>query len=104
MTDQAAPSGVVHLIDRQPQMSGADMLAGLVPPPQFDGATFDSYRSDPAYPSQEEAKQRLTTFAVGAQPVKRAGLFRRGPKPPEMKPGSLLCCAMCTAQKPWSRP
>jgi len=90
MTDQAATSGVVHLIDRQPQMTGAELLTGLVPPPQFDGATFDSYRSDPAYPSQEEAKQRLVTFATGAEPVKRGGLFRRAPKVPESKPGVYL--------------
>ncbi|GAB6857614.1 cell division protein ZapE [Microbacterium xylanilyticum] len=90
MTDQAAPAGVVHLIDRQPQMTGTEMLGGLVPPPQFDGATFESYRSDPAYPSQEEAKQRLVAFATGAQPVKRGGLFRRAPKIAESKPGVYL--------------
>ncbi len=90
MTDQAAPSGVVHLIDRQPQMTGTELLTGLVPPPQFDGATFDSYRSDPAFPSQEEAKQQLVAFATGAQPIKRGGLFRRAPKVPESKPGVYL--------------
>ncbi|MBS1697354.1 MAG: cell division protein ZapE, partial [Actinobacteria bacterium] len=74
MTDQAASSGVVHLIDRQPQMSGTELLSGLVPPPQFDGATFESYRSDSAYPSQEDAKQQLVVFATGAQPAKRGGL------------------------------
>ena len=90
MTDQAAPSGVVHLIDRQPQTTGTELLTGLVPPPQFDGATFDSYRSDPAFPSQEEAKQQLMAFATGAQPIKRGGLFRRAPKVPESKPGVYL--------------
>ena len=90
MTDQAATSGVVHLTDRQPQMTGTELLTGLVPPPQFDGATFDSYRSDPAFPSQEEAKQHLVAFATGAQPVKRGGLFRRAPKVPETKPGVYL--------------
>lgn len=90
MTDQAATSGVVHLIDRQPQMTGTELLTGLVPPPQFDGATFDTYRSDPEYPSQEETKQRLMAFATGAQQVKRGGLFRRAPKSPETKPGVYL--------------
>ncbi|WP_295010618.1 cell division protein ZapE [uncultured Microbacterium sp.] len=90
MTAQAAPSGVVHLTDRQPQMTGTELLGGLVPPPQFDGATFESYRSDDAYPSQEEAKQKLLAFATGAQPVKRGGLFRRAPKQPETKPGVYL--------------
>ncbi|MDR6866174.1 cell division protein ZapE [Microbacterium resistens] len=90
MTDQAPRAGIVHLIDRQPQVSGAEMLASLVPPPQFGGATFESYRADPAYPSQEESKQILMRFAGGAAPVKRQGLFRRGPKEPEIKPGVYL--------------
>lgn len=90
MTDQAASSGVAHLIDRRPEMTGPELVAGLVPPPQFDAATFDSYRSDPAYPSQEAAKQQLIVFAGGAQPVKRGGLFRRTPKQPELKPGVYL--------------
>ncbi|MBG9885265.1 MULTISPECIES: cell division protein ZapE [Bacteria] len=90
MTDQAPRAGIVHLIDRQPQVTGAEMLASLVPPPQFDDATFDSYRSDPAYPSQEEAKQALLRFAGGAGPVRRQGLFRRAPKEPESKPGVYL--------------
>ena len=90
MTANAAPVGVVHLTDRNPQVSGADMLASLVPPPQFDGATFDTYRVDPAFPSQQEAKDLLTTFAVGSGPIKRGGLFSRKPKEPEMKPGVYL--------------
>ncbi|MBW1638904.1 cell division protein ZapE [Microbacterium resistens] len=90
MTEQTARPGIVHLTDRQPQVTGTEMLASLVPPPQFDEATFDSYRSDPAYPSQEDAKQTLMRFAGGSAPVKRAGLFRRAPKEPETKPGVYL--------------
>lgn len=90
MTDQAARAGVVHLTDRQPQMTGTELLAGLVPPPQFDGATFETYRADPAYPSQEDAKQQLMRFAGKAEPAKRGGLFRRAPKEPEVKPGVYL--------------
>ena len=86
----SAATGIVHLTERQPQLSGEEMLASLVPPPQFDDATFESYRSDPSFPSQEDAKQTLVTFAVGAPPAKRGGFFSRKPKEPEMKPGVYL--------------
>lgn len=90
MTVNAAPVGVVHLTDRNPQVSGADMLASLVPPPQFDDARFETYRVDEAFPSQQDAKDLLTTFAVGSGPIKRGGFFSRKPKEPEMKPGVYL--------------
>ncbi|MFE6733510.1 cell division protein ZapE [Microbacterium sp. NPDC057650] len=88
---QATSTGIVHITDRMPVVTGSEMLASLVPPPQFDGATFESYRADAAYPSQEESKEKLMGFAGGAaQPVKRGGLFRRAPKVPETKPGVYL--------------
>lgn len=90
MTDTPRRSGTVHLTERQPVVSGPEMLASLVPPPQFGGATFDTYRADPAYPSQEEAKQTLIRFAVGGGPVKRGGFFSRAKKEPELKPGVYL--------------
>lgn len=87
----SSPSaGTVHLTERAPVITGPEMLASLVPPPQFDGATFESYRVDDAYPSQEQAKQTLMRFAAGAQPVARGGFFRRAPKAPELKPGVYL--------------
>ena len=49
-------TSTVQLTERAPQMSGTDMVASLVPPPQFDGAPFDSYRADAAYPSQQEGE------------------------------------------------
>lgn len=82
--------GIVHLTQRAPQVTGADMVAALVPPPQFDGATFDSYRADPAYPSQQEAKDTLMAFSGLGQPAPRGGLFRRAKKGPELKPGVYL--------------
>lgn len=90
MTDPNSRTGSVHLTERTPTVSGPEMLASLVPPPQFDDATFDSYRSDPAYPSQEEAKQTLLRFARRGAPVKRGGLFSRAKKEPELKPGVYL--------------
>lgn len=83
-------TGTVHLVDRSPQVSGAEMVAALVPPPQFSGATFDSYRADDSYPSQQEAKDTLVAFAGGAAPHEKRGLFRRAPKAPDRKPGVYL--------------
>nr|WP_314844308.1 cell division protein ZapE [uncultured Microbacterium sp.] len=90
MTDTTSRAGAVHLTDRQPTVTGPEMLASLVPPPQFDGATFDSYRADPAYPSQEEAKETLMRFAGRQTAAKRGGFFSRAKKEPEMKPGVYL--------------
>ncbi|UYO98584.1 cell division protein ZapE [Microbacterium sp. M28] len=90
MTDTTPRAGTVRLSDRQPVVTGPEMLAGLVPPPQFDDATFESYRADPAYPSQESAKDILQRFAGRGTPAKRGGLFRRAPKEPELKPGVYL--------------
>jgi cell division protein ZapE len=83
-------AATVHLSERAPQVSGADMVDALVPPPQFDGATFETYRADAAYPSQQEAKDLLVAFSGGGAPAVRGGLFRRAKRPPEMKPGVYL--------------
>ncbi|KQR93095.1 MAG: cell division protein ZapE [Microbacterium ginsengisoli] len=87
----AVTTGVIHLTDRTPDVSGADMVAALVPPPQFDGATFETYRADDAYPSQRAAKEKLIAFSGGgaAAPVRR-GLFSKAPKIEPTKPGVYL--------------
>ena len=87
-----AGTGIVHLTDRNPQIGPAEMVAALVPPPQFDGATFDTYRTDDDYPSQQGAKDLLVQFCNGSTPAKRGGFFSRNkaPKTPEMKPGVYL--------------
>lgn len=71
---------VAHLVDRAPQLSASEMVAMLVPPPQFDAATFESYRPDPAHPSQEEARSTLQAFIEPPPPVARGGLFGFGKK------------------------
>ncbi|WP_110588882.1 cell division protein ZapE [Microbacterium suaedae] len=86
---------IVRLADRHPRLTGEEMLAGLVPPPQFDEATFESYRTDEAYPSQHEAKEHLQRFAAGGgTAVARGGLFSFGRKKkapvPDTKPGVYL--------------
>ncbi|MCC2032146.1 cell division protein ZapE [Microbacterium allomyrinae] len=88
MTVSATRTGVVHLAELTPQLAGAEMVAALVPPPQFADATFATYRADPAFPSQQEAKDLLQAFA-GAAPAAKGGLFRRA-KRPEIKPGVYL--------------
>ena len=90
MTPTAAPTGIVHLTERTPQLSGAEMVASLVPPPQFTDATFESYRADPAYPSQQEAKTLLMAFSGVSPAESRGGFFRRPKKGPELKPGVYL--------------
>ena len=49
----------ISLVELRPQVGAEQIVASLVPPPQFDGATFETYRPDPAHPSQGEALQRM---------------------------------------------
>ena len=91
----SAQATTVQLTSRRPNLTGEEMLASLVPPPQFDDATFETYRADDAYPSQQASKELLQRFATGgSQPVARGGLFSFGRKKksaePEMKPGVYL--------------
>src|SRR6478752_5327362 len=88
MTSTAA--GIVHLTERAPVVTGLEMVASLVPPPQFDDATFESYRADAAFPSQQEAKDLLLAFAGAGGTAPKGGLFRRAKKEPELKPGVYL--------------
>lgn len=70
-----------RLVDRHPAISGAELVATLVPPRQFDGATFDSYRPDEEYPSQAEARDTLRAFSEPEAPIARGGgLFGFGRK------------------------
>ncbi|MCB1274196.1 MAG: cell division protein ZapE [Leucobacter sp.] len=66
-----------HLVDRHPDIAGTELVARMVPPRQFDGATFDSYRPDPDHPSQEQARDTLRRFAEPAQPITRTSFFGR---------------------------
>src|SRR5690606_17889699 len=88
---ETTPGDIVRRSERMPQMTGAEILASIVPPPQFRDPSFESYRADDAYPSQEEAKQLLMRFAGrSAEPVKRGGLFSRAKKVEPLKPGVYL--------------
>ncbi|HLQ79658.1 MAG TPA: cell division protein ZapE [Brachybacterium sp.] len=72
------------LCDRRPDPSLERLLADLVPPPRFAQARLDTYVPDPAHPSQEEAKQRVSAFAADLGAPRRgflAKLRRRKPEP-----------------------
>lgn len=65
-------NGVGHLVDRHPTVTPERLIAQLVPPPTFADVSFDTYRPDPAEPSQAAAVQSCRQF--GEQAVtRRAG-------------------------------
>jgi cell division protein ZapE len=72
------------LVDRDPRVPTERLLAELVPPPRFDAVRFETYRPDPAQPTQAAAVGALRAFAgtfsrtdsaAGASPLRR--MFRR---------------------------
>jgi cell division protein ZapE len=83
-------SAVSHLVDRAPSITGAEIAGELVPPRQFEGATFESYRPDPDFESQAVTLERLRAFAGGWGPSKPRGLFSRAKRAPAAKPGVYL--------------
>ncbi|KQO64934.1 cell division protein ZapE [Curtobacterium sp. Leaf261] len=76
MTDATFP----HLVDRDPSVTPEQMAAALVPPRQFEGASFASYRPDPDFPSQAEVRDAVAAF-VAARPAAKRGLFGRRKAP-----------------------
>jgi cell division protein ZapE len=70
------PSSAGALADRNPTLSGQEIVAHLVPPRQFASATLDSYRPDRDYPSQGAALAAIRRFAAGWTSGK-SGLFGR---------------------------
>ncbi|PPF86250.1 cell division protein ZapE [Subtercola sp. Z020] len=89
-TDSGSTTIPLHLVDLRPTLSGAEMAAVLVPPRQFDTASFDSYRPDRDYPSQGETLHRMRDFAASWAPAKAGGFFSRAKKGPAVKPGIYL--------------
>ena len=65
-------SGVGHLVDRHPTVTPERLIAQLVPPPTFADVSFDTYRPDPAEPSQAAAVQSCRQFCEQAV-TRRAG-------------------------------
>ena len=81
---------LVRLADRSPAITGAEIASSLVPPSQFEHATFDSYRPDRDYPSQAGAVGVLKGFASSWEPQRPAGFFSRNRKKAAVKPGVYL--------------
>ena len=84
---------IARLSTRNPAPDNDELLASLVPPPQFARVSFDSYLADPARPSQGAARAALEAFAAergaGAGNAGRRWLRRRA-APPEARPGVYL--------------
>ena len=76
------------LLARSPQLSGAEMVAQLVPPRQFATATLDSYRPDRDHPSQGAAVAAIRNFVAGWAAAKGSIFSRK--KTPEGLPGIYL--------------
>ncbi len=63
---------VAHLTDRRPSVTPERLVAQLVPPPTFADVSFDTYRPDPAEPTQAAAVQACRRFCAQAL-ERRAG-------------------------------
>jgi cell division protein ZapE len=72
----------IRLCSRNPHVSKDRLVAELVPPPRFAEVSFDSYKPDPAQPSQKEAVEVLRGFADELnRPARKKGLFRKSAEP-----------------------
>jgi cell division protein ZapE len=67
----------VRLVDRLPQATPERLIAELVPPPRFRGVRLDTYRPDPAQPSQAQAVTALREFAAGTNHSPDSGIGGR---------------------------
>jgi cell division protein ZapE len=73
------PGDVAHLVDRHPKVTPERLIDQLIPPPTFSDVRFDTYKPDPAEPSQAAAVQSCRQFCEQAV-ARRAGrkkLFSR---------------------------
>lgn len=80
----------LSLVAREPHVAAADLLADLVPPPQFARVSFDSYVADPGHPTQSAALAAAEAFARSGHegpPAKASRWRRRRTAPPEQRPG-----------------
>jgi cell division protein ZapE len=53
-----------RLVDRDPRVPPDRLVADLVPPPRFGQVRFETFRPDPAHPSQQQAVEVLRRFAA----------------------------------------
>jgi cell division protein ZapE len=83
-----SPASPAALADRNPTLSGEEIVGHLVPPRQFETATLDSYRPDRDYPSQGQALAAIRNFTA-SWTSEKSGFFSRR-KTPTAKPGIYL--------------
>lgn len=87
----AASHALIRIVERNPSISGAEIASELVPPPQFAHASFDSYRPDPDFDSQQAALDRLNQFAGAWRAAQRPGGFFSRKRPARIElPGVYL--------------
>jgi cell division protein ZapE len=65
-------SGVAHRVDRHPSVTPERLIAQLIPPPTFSDVSFETYKPDPAEPTQASAVQACRQFCEQAV-ERRAG-------------------------------
>jgi cell division protein ZapE len=70
-------SSVPRLSDRVPEVSPAELIAAMVPPPRFDGARFATYLPNPAEPTQAAAVAAAAAFAARVGAARPTGLRAR---------------------------
>lgn len=56
---QSAPVSLVELAGQIPPLSRADLIAGFVPAPHFQGRSFENYSPNEDFPSQSAARDTL---------------------------------------------
>jgi cell division protein ZapE len=87
----SASHALLRIVDRNPSITGAEIASELVPPPQFEHASFESYRPDPDFPSQQAALDRLGEFAGAWRAAQRPGGFFSRKRPARIElPGVYL--------------
>jgi cell division protein ZapE len=64
---------VAHLTTRTPKVSVDELLAGFHPSPRFGKVSFESYRPDPAQPSQAAAVRSLQDFGASIDGQRSGG-------------------------------
>ncbi|WP_035812490.1 cell division protein ZapE [Jiangella gansuensis] len=77
-----------RLADRRPDVPVSRLIADMVPPPRFDAVRFETYRADPAVPSQAAAVEVARAFAasVGSTAGRTRGWLRRRASSPASAP------------------
>jgi cell division protein ZapE len=71
-----------RLAERDPRVPPDRLVAELVPPPRFDRVRFETYRPDPAHPSQARAVELLRGFAGSVSTDGRRRSWWHRPKRP----------------------